>query len=76
MSGLFAGLGSILVSMLMKLIGYDFVVNVLVVALESWAQSTSTDKDDLVVAAMAKAWGVDVSKIQKLNPEVKANANP
>jgi hypothetical protein len=67
MSGLLAGLGSIFVTMLVKLLGYDFVVKIVVIGLESWAQSTSTDKDDQVVAAVAAAWGVDVSKVQKLD---------
>jgi hypothetical protein len=66
MASFFASASSILVSMLMKLIGYEFISKVVVIGLDAWAKSTETKYDDLVVEAMAKAWDVDVSKIKEL----------
>jgi hypothetical protein len=70
---MFSGLASIFVSMLMKLLGYDFITKVTVVGLQAWAGSTQTHKDDEVVAAMAKAWGVSTDDVKNLGA---ANANP
>jgi 2-hydroxychromene-2-carboxylate isomerase len=60
------GLGAIFVTMLAKLIGYEFVSRVTVIGLKAWAESTPTHKDDEVVDAIANALGVDKAKVEAL----------
>lgn len=66
MAALFAGIGAIAVSMLTKLIGYEFVARVTVIGLNAWSKSTETKYDDKVAEAMAKAWGVDVADLKSI----------
>lgn len=56
--------GKILMQILGNLIGYNFVTEVLVIGLKQWAESTQNKKDDKVVAAVAKALGVDPKVLQ------------
>lgn len=58
MAALFAGLASIGYTLLVKLIGYEFISRTLVIALTEWSKSTDTKWDDEVTQAAAKAWGV------------------
>jgi len=64
MGVLFAGLGSIFYSMLVKLIGYEFVTRTTVIGMNAWAKTTKTHNDDAVTEAAAKAWGVDKSVLE------------
>jgi hypothetical protein len=56
----------VLVSMGMKLIGYEFITRTLIISLKAWAETTETKHDDAIVRSMADAWGVPYGDVKKL----------
>lgn len=61
---------SVLVGLLMKLIGQEFVAKVLLIGFKAWSSSTANKWDDQICEAFAKAWGVSPQALKDL-PEVK-----
>lgn len=60
-----AALASVLTSMLMKLIGYEFISRIVIIGLSEWAKTTQTTLDDKIYAEAAKAFGVPEDLIKK-----------
>jgi len=64
MSAILAGLGSVLLSMGMKMLGYTFISKALVISLKAWAKTTESESDDEIVAAIAEALEIDPKKLK------------
>lgn len=57
-------LGKAFLEMLMRLLGYKFISEATVLALDAWAKSTENHNDDKVVAAIAKALEVPLESLK------------
>ena len=64
MNAILAGLGSVLLSMGMKMLGYTFISKALVISLKAWAKTTESESDDEIVAAIAEALEIDPEKLK------------
>lgn len=58
--------GGVLLQMLLKSLGYEMIVKASVIAADAWADSTKTDKDNLVVDAWGRAMGAPDDLMDKL----------
>ncbi len=65
-----AALGGILLQMLMKSLGYEFIADAAVMIADSWAKTTKTHKDDLVV----ERWGVAIGASEAVIKQLKESS--
>lgn len=67
---------SILLKMLSKFLGEEFICKIAVIIMEIWGKTTKNTWDEKVFLAMANALGVDSAVLKKLVEEAEKQNPP